>query len=185
MRLARTLGINVRKYRKDCGLSQEALADEVGLAVTYVGQIERGLRNPTLSVVEKFARIFRVDPLDLLRHWLFVPNSPEKIYRLFRKWTLSPNGDRGRECLRSWKTRIGKNVVRREWRHAGASQVCAANYGRSPLVDCAGEEEAEGGEASARETGTGTGMVLVTPFAVIESDLNGQRAWNITSPIPM
>jgi len=68
MRLARILGINVRKCRKDRGLSQEALADEVGLAVTYVGQIERGLRNPTLSVVEKFAHVLRVAPLDLLRH---------------------------------------------------------------------------------------------------------------------
>ena len=67
MRLARILGINVRKYRKKIGLSQEALADEVGLAVTYVGQIERGLRNPTLAVVEKFARVLGVTPLELLQ----------------------------------------------------------------------------------------------------------------------
>jgi transcriptional regulator with XRE-family HTH domain len=67
MRLARNLGINVRKYRKERGLSQEALADEVRLAVTYVGQIERGLRNPTLDVVERFAKVLRVKPLDLLQ----------------------------------------------------------------------------------------------------------------------
>lgn len=67
MRLALTLGINIRRYRKERGLSQEALADKVGLAVTYVGQIERGLRNPTLSVVEKFARALGVKPLDLLQ----------------------------------------------------------------------------------------------------------------------
>jgi transcriptional regulator with XRE-family HTH domain len=67
MRLARTLGINVRKYRRECGLSQEALADEVGLAPTYVGQIERGQRNPTLDVVERFAKVLRVKPLDLLQ----------------------------------------------------------------------------------------------------------------------
>ncbi|MBV9979033.1 helix-turn-helix transcriptional regulator [Bradyrhizobium sp.] len=67
MRLARILGTNVRKYRKERGLSQEALADEVELAVTYVGQIERGLRNPTLDVVERFAKVLRVKPLDLLQ----------------------------------------------------------------------------------------------------------------------
>ncbi|HEX3945365.1 MAG TPA: helix-turn-helix transcriptional regulator [Rhizomicrobium sp.] len=67
MRLARVLGINVRKYRKERGLSQEALADEVRLAVTYVGQIERGSRNPTLDVVERFAKALRVKPLDLLQ----------------------------------------------------------------------------------------------------------------------
>lgn len=67
MSLAKTFGKNVRRVRKERDLSQEALADEVGLAVTYVGQIERGLRNPTLKVVEDIARVFRVKPLDLLQ----------------------------------------------------------------------------------------------------------------------
>ena len=67
MRLGQLFGINVRRLRKERGLSQEALAHEVDLAVTYVGQIERGLRNPTLDVVEEFARVFSVDPLELLR----------------------------------------------------------------------------------------------------------------------
>lgn len=67
MRLTRVLGTNVRRYRKERGLSQEALADEVRLAVTYVGQIERGLRNPTLDVVERFAKVLGVKPLDLLQ----------------------------------------------------------------------------------------------------------------------
>ncbi len=67
MRLARILGTNLRKYRKERGLSQEALADEVELAVTYVGQIERGQRNPTLDIVERFAKALRVKPLDLLQ----------------------------------------------------------------------------------------------------------------------
>lgn len=67
MRLAEAFGINVRRLRKERGLSQEAFADEVGLAVTYVGQIERGLRNPTLGVVERSALVLGVDPLALLR----------------------------------------------------------------------------------------------------------------------
>ncbi len=67
MRLARTFGINVRLRRKQRGLSQEALADAVGLAPTYVGQIERGQRNPTLKVVEDFARVLKVDALQLLQ----------------------------------------------------------------------------------------------------------------------
>jgi transcriptional regulator with XRE-family HTH domain len=48
-------------------LSQEALAGEVELAVTYVGQIERGLRIPTLDIVERFARALNVKPLDVLQ----------------------------------------------------------------------------------------------------------------------
>ena len=67
MRLAQALGQNVRRFRKERGMSQEALADEVKLAVTYVGQIERGKRNPTLKVVESFAKALGVKPLDLLQ----------------------------------------------------------------------------------------------------------------------
>jgi transcriptional regulator with XRE-family HTH domain len=66
MRLAQTFGENVRKGRLARGLTQEALAVDVGLAVTYVGQIERGLRNPTLDVVERFAEVLKVDPIELL-----------------------------------------------------------------------------------------------------------------------
>lgn len=65
--LAKTFGKNLRRVRKERDLSQEALADEVGLAVTYVGQIERGIRNPTLGIVERLARALKVKPLDLLQ----------------------------------------------------------------------------------------------------------------------
>jgi transcriptional regulator with XRE-family HTH domain len=67
MSLSKTFGRNVRRVRKERDLSQEALADEVGLAVTYVGQIERGSRNPTLEIVERLARALKVKPLDLLQ----------------------------------------------------------------------------------------------------------------------
>ncbi|HRO33057.1 MAG TPA: helix-turn-helix transcriptional regulator [Brevundimonas sp.] len=67
MQLAQTFGQNVRRLRLDRGLTLEALADEVGLAYTYVGQIERGQRNPTLGVVEKIAAALGADAIDLLR----------------------------------------------------------------------------------------------------------------------
>jgi transcriptional regulator with XRE-family HTH domain len=66
MGLAQTFGANVRRLRLERGLSIEVLADEVGLAYTYVGQIERGTRNPTLAVVDRFAVALSVPPLDLL-----------------------------------------------------------------------------------------------------------------------
>ncbi len=66
MRLAQVFGANVRRLRQERGMSIEALADEVGLAYTYVGQIERGSRNPTLDVVERFATALGADALDLL-----------------------------------------------------------------------------------------------------------------------
>lgn len=46
----------VRKYRARKGLSQEALAEAAGIHHTYVGLLERGLRNPTIEVAERVAR---------------------------------------------------------------------------------------------------------------------------------
>lgn len=67
MGLASDFGSNVRATRQSKGLTIEALADEVGLAYSYVGQLERGLRNPTLSVVERVASVLQVSPLELLQ----------------------------------------------------------------------------------------------------------------------
>lgn len=66
MRLAERFGENVRRARQARGLTLEALAHEVGLAYTYLGQIERGRRNPTLDVVERIAAALGVDALALL-----------------------------------------------------------------------------------------------------------------------
>lgn len=66
MRLQEVLGKNVRKYRQAKGWSQEDLAEETGLHRTYVSGIERGIRNPTVSIVEKFADALGVEPVALL-----------------------------------------------------------------------------------------------------------------------
>jgi len=55
-RLAR----NLRKLRQAKGVSQEAFADEAGLHRTYISDLERGSRNPTITVVEKIARALEV-----------------------------------------------------------------------------------------------------------------------------
>ncbi|MHB8642342.1 MAG: helix-turn-helix domain-containing protein [Gaiellaceae bacterium] len=64
--LQRVLGRNLRAYRMDRGLSQEAFADELGVHRTYIGGLERGERNVTLRTVEKLAEQIGVDPVDLL-----------------------------------------------------------------------------------------------------------------------
>lgn len=66
--LQRTLGANLRRYRQERGLSQEAFADLVKVHRTYMGGIERGERNLTLKAVERIAGWIGVDPVELLRH---------------------------------------------------------------------------------------------------------------------
>jgi transcriptional regulator with XRE-family HTH domain len=56
----------VRKYRTRLGLSQEELADRATIHRTYIGGIERGERNPTLTMIHRLAAALGVRPANLL-----------------------------------------------------------------------------------------------------------------------
>ena len=43
------LGANIRKYRKQIGITQEQLAEKIGKSVNYIGMIERGEKVPSLT----------------------------------------------------------------------------------------------------------------------------------------
>lgn len=49
------LAVNMKRLRKERGWSQEALADEAGLDRTYISGIERVVKNPTVTVVERIS----------------------------------------------------------------------------------------------------------------------------------
>ncbi|MGN6357708.1 MAG: helix-turn-helix domain-containing protein [Novosphingobium sp.] len=60
------LGSNVRRLREAKGWSQEDYADRAGIHRTSVSDIERGRRNPTVTVVKKLAKPLEVSPGSLL-----------------------------------------------------------------------------------------------------------------------
>lgn len=62
LRLAR----NLRRLREQKGWSQEKFAFEANIHRTYVSDIERGARNPTITVVEKLAVPLGVTASELL-----------------------------------------------------------------------------------------------------------------------
>jgi transcriptional regulator with XRE-family HTH domain len=62
-------GLQVRKYRKLKGISQEELAALSELHRTYIGAIERGERNVSLNNVEKIATSLGVTVLQLMEDW--------------------------------------------------------------------------------------------------------------------
>ena len=51
----RALGANIRERRTAGELTLEDLANEAGLSVTYLGQTERGQRNPSVLVLWRIA----------------------------------------------------------------------------------------------------------------------------------
>jgi len=66
MDICRRVGQNVRKFRQAKGWSQEEFADECGLHRTYVSGVERGVRNPTVTVLHKIAKALKVPAGQLL-----------------------------------------------------------------------------------------------------------------------
>lgn len=60
------LGQRVKQLRLKAGLSQEAFADRCGLDRTYISGIERGVRNPTLEIINIIAKGLGVDVKELL-----------------------------------------------------------------------------------------------------------------------
>lgn len=58
-KLPRILGKKIQKRRREIGLTQEGLADKVGVSRAYMGYIEQGRNAPSLGVLEKIARVLK------------------------------------------------------------------------------------------------------------------------------
>lgn len=44
-----SIGKNIRKYRKQAGMTQDELAEKAGLSTNYIGSMERGEKTPSLE----------------------------------------------------------------------------------------------------------------------------------------
>lgn len=53
-------GLAIRNWRKSLGISQEELAWRAQLHRTYISDIERGERNPSLQTIEKLAKALKL-----------------------------------------------------------------------------------------------------------------------------
>ncbi len=60
------LAKNARKIRKDLGLSQEEVAFRAGLKRSYLSDLERGTRNPSVRALGRIANALDVTPSRLL-----------------------------------------------------------------------------------------------------------------------
>lgn len=64
--IKKRFGEQVKRLRKQKGLSQEKLALSAGIERSYMGMIERGKGNPTLEKVGAIAKALDVLPQELL-----------------------------------------------------------------------------------------------------------------------
>jgi transcriptional regulator with XRE-family HTH domain len=64
--IRKRLGLNLKRLRTAQGWSQEQLAFEAGIHRTYISDLERGARNPSILLLEKLAKPFGVPASELL-----------------------------------------------------------------------------------------------------------------------
>ena len=64
--VAALFGSTLRRVRREKGLSQEQLAELTGLSTNFVGEMERGLKAPGLTVIVRLARALDTTVQELL-----------------------------------------------------------------------------------------------------------------------
>ncbi|MET0531399.1 MAG: helix-turn-helix transcriptional regulator [Microvirga sp.] len=66
MSLRRIVARNLKRLRKERGLSQEELADLAGLNRNYIGMIERQENAATVDTLEALAEALQIDAIKLI-----------------------------------------------------------------------------------------------------------------------
>lgn len=67
MDVRQRVGRNVQELRHANGLSQEDLAHQAGIHPTYLSGVERGRRNPTVTVLQRIADALAVEIEQIVR----------------------------------------------------------------------------------------------------------------------
>jgi transcriptional regulator with XRE-family HTH domain len=62
MGMKQTFVQNLKKFRKLERISQMKLAEQCATDVSYIGQIEMGIRFPSMELIEKIAKALEVEP---------------------------------------------------------------------------------------------------------------------------
>lgn len=65
MDIIKVFGDNLKKYRTNLGLSQEAFADKCGMHRTYISAIERYKRSIALENVQRIADALEIETYKL------------------------------------------------------------------------------------------------------------------------
>lgn len=71
------VGARIRYFRRLRGLSQEQLALQAGLNTAFLGHLERGLKSPTITTLEKLVKALNITFEELFAEE-FSPGAPER-----------------------------------------------------------------------------------------------------------
>jgi len=78
------LGKGIKFYRQQRQLSQAALAEKASISITFLSNIERGIKYPTSDTISAIANALGVEVFELFRH----DHSPAKQQKLFERFKI-------------------------------------------------------------------------------------------------
>ena len=76
------LGKGIRFYRQQRHISQASLAEKADISITFLSNIERGIKYPTSDTLSAIANGLEVEVYELFRH----DHSPEQNRKLFDRF---------------------------------------------------------------------------------------------------
>lgn len=89
MNLEQIVVANIRRIRKERGMTQEKLAELCNTSVSYIGLLEIGRNVPKLSTIEKIADALGVDYVELFISPESQTNPSNKDYTKLKKRILA------------------------------------------------------------------------------------------------
>lgn len=92
----RSFGRVIEVRRRELGLTQGVVAKKVGVQANYIGYLERGLRHPSLKVVEKISAVLKLDSQDL-----YLLANPRVRSLLGREKPAAPGNSAWQQFLRN------------------------------------------------------------------------------------
>ena len=110
--IKQTIGKRIHRLRRSHDLTQQGLAQRIGVNASYIGPLEKGLKCPSIAVLEKIAEVF-----DQPMFSFFVDELPEfsadtNIQRLAALLSSHPDDER-RFLLRMLEDAAGLLASRR------------------------------------------------------------------------
>jgi len=65
-KLPKIISKRIKKRRNELGMTQEDLAEKVGVSRVYIGYVEQGRNTPSLEILEKIAKALKIKLSELV-----------------------------------------------------------------------------------------------------------------------
>lgn len=85
------IGIRIRKYRKEYGLTQEQLAKAIGVTKSRVSNWEQGINRPDADILAKLCKALKVSPSILLDVYLTDEELSEQERKIIKAYRGKPD----------------------------------------------------------------------------------------------